>query len=119
MISGTLGLDERGQPTTPYTTTLDTRFNDELERMREHEKQVRTLTGSGSPVVAAKIAWHRLADADSFARTRVFVTAGGFIGGHLAGLSAEAVLHRPDGPVGRGPQRHRCEYLEHGAHVLA
>ncbi|PDQ34155.1 MAG: hypothetical protein B5766_13075 [Candidatus Lumbricidophila eiseniae] len=89
MISGTVGLAEDSSPTTAYTTTLDTRFNSVLEDMLgAHEPRIRELVGSGTPVIAAKVAWYRDTDPRAFDRTRVFVTAGGLVGRHLAGLAA-------------------------------
>jgi xylulokinase len=89
MVSGTIGIDHDGQPTTAYTTTLDTRFSPDLDLMiSSHGAKVRELVGSGSPVIAAKIAWYRRTKPEQFARTSVFLGAGGFVGGHLAGLGA-------------------------------
>src|SRR6218665_1787633 len=89
MISGTVGLAEDSSPTTAYTTTLDTRFNSVLEDMLgAHEPRIRELVGSGTPVIAAKVAGYRDTDPRAFDRTRVFVTAGGLVGRHLAGLAA-------------------------------
>lgn len=89
MVSGTIGIDDDGRPTTAYTTTLDTRFTPDLEAMvANHGVRVRALVGSGSPVFAAKIAWYRRTSPEEFARTSVFLGAGGFVGGHLAGLGA-------------------------------
>jgi xylulokinase len=96
MVSGAVGLDEHGHATTPYTTTLDTRFNTELEAMvRNHERTIRQSVGSGTPVVAAKIAWYRRSDPEAYARTQVFVTAGGLVGAHLAGLGADEAFIDP------------------------
>ena len=95
MISGTVGLGADGRPTTPYTTTLDTRFAPHLQRMLAHEDQIRPLVGSGAPVVAAKIAWYRDAFPEVFERTDVFVLAGGLIGAHLAELAADEAVIDP------------------------
>jgi len=89
MVSGTIGIDDDGRPTTAYTTTLDTRFGPDLDSMvSSHGAEVRELVGSGSPVIAAKIAWYRRTNPEQFSRTSVFLGAGGFVGGHLAGLGA-------------------------------
>ncbi len=95
MISGTIGIAEDGSPTTPYTTTLDTRFGSALNRMLVHGDTIRAQSGTGTPVVAAKIAWYREQFPEVFARTRRFVLAGGFIGGHLAGLGAQDAFVDP------------------------
>lgn len=87
MVSGAVGIGSDGRPTTAYTTTLDTRFNSDLEQMvAGHERSIRRLVGSSSPVVAAKAAWYRRTQPEVFDRTSVFVTAGGLVGAHLAGL---------------------------------
>lgn len=96
MISGAVGLGPDGRPSTTYTTTLDTRFNRHLSHMTaHHESRIRELVGSGIPVVAGKIAWCRETFPDQFDRTQVFVTAGGLVGCHLAGLSAEHAFIDP------------------------
>ena len=90
MISGTVGIDFNGSPTTPYTTTLDTRYSKYMDQMiKSSEARIRELVGSGSPVIAAKIRWHLEHDPRQASRTRKFVTAGGLVGTHLAGLKAE------------------------------
>ncbi|MBP6996056.1 MAG: hypothetical protein KBB39_07970 [Phycicoccus sp.] len=95
MISGAVGLAADGTPSTAYTTTLDTRFNHDLDRMLRHADAIRSRCGSGAPVVAAKIAWYRDRFPKDFARTARFVLAGGLIGGHLAGLRAEDAFVDP------------------------
>jgi xylulokinase len=90
MISGTVGIDADGAPTTPYTTTLDTRYSKYMDQMiKSSEARIRELVGSGSPVIAAKIRWHLEHDPKQASRTRKFVTAGGLVGAHLAGLKAD------------------------------
>lgn len=95
MISGAVGLGADGTPTTPYTTTLDTRSNEDMQPMAVHEARIRELVGSGVPVIAAKIAWCRRTQPEVFAKTRVFVTAGGLVTGHFAGLGAEDAVIDP------------------------
>ena len=89
MISGVMGVDSQWNPTTAYTTPLDMRFGDQLDRITEaHGEKIRRLTGSGMAVIGPKIAWLREAFPEDFARTEVFVTATGFVVGKLAGLRA-------------------------------
>lgn len=96
MVSGTVGIGADGVPTTAYTTTLDTRFAPDLDRMiAEHESLIRRMVGSTSPVVVAKAAWYRRTQPEAYGRTRVFVTAGGLVGMHLAGLSADEAFVEP------------------------
>lgn len=95
MVSGTVGLGADGKPTTAYTTTLDTRCNDDLVTMARHERSIRARVGSGTPLVAAKIAWYRRTQPEVFDRTMVFVTAGGLITGHFAGLGPDEAVIEP------------------------
>ena len=96
MISGTVGINDEGVPTTPYTTTLDTRFSSHMDQMiKSYEPRIRELVGSGSPVIAAKILWHLENASKSQSVTSKFVTAGGLVGGHLAGLKAEDAFVDP------------------------
>lgn len=96
MISGTVGVNDEGVPTTPYTTTLDTRFSSYMDQMIEfYEPRIRQLVGSGSPVIAAKILWHLENISNSQKSTKKFVTAGGLVGSHLAGLKAEDAFVDP------------------------
>jgi xylulokinase len=90
MISGTVGINSEGVPTTPYTTTLDTRFSKQMDHMiQSFESRIRELVGSGAPVIAAKIKWHLEHDSKLASNTSKFVTAGGLVGAHLAGLKAD------------------------------
>jgi xylulokinase len=96
MVSGAIGIDVDGRPTTAYTTTLDTRFNPDLEAMiTGYGREIRDLVGSGTPVIAAKIAWYRRTQPEVFTRTSAFIGAGGFVGGHLAGLTAAEAFIDP------------------------
>jgi xylulokinase len=90
MISGTMGIDAAGEPTTPYTTTLDIRFTPELNAVMEgfHEP-IRRLTGAGQPCFAPKMQWIRREFPEVYARTAKFVTAAGYVAGQLAGLRGE------------------------------
>ncbi len=88
MISGTMGVDEAGEPTTPYTTTLDVRFNPELNHvMGSFHEPIRRLTGAGQPCFAPKMLWIRREAPDAYTRTAKFVTAAGYVAGKLAGLA--------------------------------
>lgn len=90
MISGVMGVDAEWKPTTAYTTPLDMRYGDTLNRiMAEHERMVRRTTGSGMAVIGPKIAWIKAAFPDAFSRTRKFVTATGYVAGKLAALKPE------------------------------
>ena len=96
MISGTVGINSEGLPTTAYTTTLDTRFSSHMDQMiKSCEPRIRELVGSGSPVIAAKILWHLENKSSLESTTSKFVTAGGLVGGHLAGLKAESAFVDP------------------------
>ena len=89
MISGTLGIDEDGDATTPYTTTLDTRFFPQLNWTLENfHDPIRRLTGSGQPTIAPKMLWIRDEFPDVYKRTAKFVTISGYIVGKMAGLPA-------------------------------
>lgn len=94
MISGAMGIDEAGDATTPYTTTLDTRFAPHLDYVLDHfHDPIRQLTGSGQPTIAPKMLWIRQAFPDLYARSAKFVTISGYVLGKLAGLPAgEAFL---------------------------
>lgn len=90
MISGVMGVDEAGDATTPYTTTLDTRFFPQLNWTLQHfHEPIRRLTGSGQPTIAPKILWIRQTYPDVYHRTAKFVTISGYILGKLAGLPAD------------------------------
>lgn len=93
MISGAMGIDDAGDATTPYTTTLDQRFTPQLNRVldRFHDP-IRELTGSGQPTVAPKILWIREEFPDVYRRTAKFVTISGYVLGKLAGLSAQEAV---------------------------
>jgi xylulokinase len=89
MISGTMGIDAQGDATTPYTTTLDTRFFPQLNWVLEHfHDPIRQLTGSGQPTIAPKMLWVREAFPDVYQATARFVTVSGYILGKMAGLAA-------------------------------
>jgi xylulokinase len=88
MISGTLGLDAEGEATTPYTTTLDTRFTPELNHVMDHfHDPIRRLTGAGQPCFAPKMLWLRREFPEAYARTENFVTIASYVAGKLTGLS--------------------------------
>ena len=90
MQSGTMGIDAHGDSTTPYTTTLDLRFNPYLDQMldRFHDP-IRRLTGSGQPTIAPKMLWIREEFPDVYKVTAKFVTISGFLLGKMAGFSAD------------------------------
>ncbi|MBX7234654.1 MAG: xylulose kinase [Caldilineales bacterium] len=90
MISGTMGVDDAGDATTPYTTTLDQRFTPQLNRIldRFHDP-IRELTGSGQPTIAPKMLWIREEFPDVYRRTAKFVTISGYLLGKMAGLTAQ------------------------------
>lgn len=89
MISGTMGIDDDGDATTPYTTTLDTRFFPQLNWTLENfHDPIRLLTGSGQPTIAPKMLWIRDEFPDVYRRTAKFVTISGYILGKMAGLPA-------------------------------
>ena len=91
MISGTVGIDDEGRPTTPYTSTLDTRYRPFLDAVTERcAEAVRELTGSAKPTVGPKALWVRATTPDAFARTRSWVSATTYVGMRLAGLTADA-----------------------------
>jgi xylulokinase len=90
MISGTLGIDSDGDPTTPYTTTLDLRFAPQLNWVMERfHAVIREKTGSGQPTIAPKMMWIRDEFPDVYGRTAKFVTVTGYLAGKMAGLSAD------------------------------
>lgn len=90
MISGTMGIDDSGDATTPYTTTLDQRFTPQLNRVldRFHDP-IRELTGSGQPTIAPKMLWIREEFPDVYRRSAKFVTISGYLLGKMAGLPAQ------------------------------
>jgi len=89
MQSGTLGIDASGDPTTPYTTTLDLRFAPYLNSVLEqHHDLLRSQTGSGQPTIAPKIMWIRDEFPDAYKRTRKFTTISSYLLAKLAGLTA-------------------------------
>jgi xylulokinase len=88
MMSGTIPIGMDGQPTGPYTTTLDQRASKWLmDGVRKHGSAIGEQTGSAQPVFAAKIQWIRDEMPDVFRRTAKFMTAGSFVASKLAGLS--------------------------------
>lgn len=90
MMSGALAIDETGRAITPYTTTLDTRFSTELDRMLDSEgPRIRALTGSGQPTLAPKIAWLRDTSAAVSDRGVKFVLAGSLVAGRLGAIPAD------------------------------
>ncbi len=90
MISGTMGIDDAGDATTPYTTTLDQRFTPQLNRVLERfHDPIRELTGSGQPTIAPKMLWIREEFPDVYRRSAKFVTISGYVLGKMAGLSAQ------------------------------
>ncbi len=90
MQSGAMGIDAEGNPTTPYTTTLDLRFNPYLDQTldRFHDP-IRRLTGSGQPTIAPKMLWIREEFPDVYRATAKFVTISGYLLGKMAGFSAD------------------------------
>ncbi len=93
MQSGTVGLDSVGQPTMPFSSTLDTRFSPYLNRvLDQHHDQIRLKTGSGQPTIAPKILWLQAEFPEVYKRTRKFVTISGYLHAQLAGLSVDDVF---------------------------
>lgn len=90
MISGAMGIDAAGEPTTPYTTTLDMRFARQLNYVTDHfHALIREKTGSGQPTIAPKMMWIRDEFSDVYKKTAKFVTISGYILGKMAGLSGD------------------------------
>jgi xylulokinase len=90
MISGAMGIDANGDATTPYTTTLDTRFNPHLNYVLDNfHDPIRQKTGSGQPTIAPKMRWIRQEFPDVYHQTAKFVTISGYILGQMAGLKAD------------------------------
>ena len=88
MISGTMGIDAAGEATTPYTTTLDTRFTPHLDHVLEQfHDPIREQTGSGQPTFAPKMLWLRDEFSDLYRKTAKFVTITSYVSGKMAGLS--------------------------------
>ncbi len=93
MISGVLGIDSDGEATTPYTTTLDLRFNSHLNHVLDNFHDViREKTGSGQPTIAPKMLWIREEFPDVYKQTAKFVTISGYVLGKLAGLSGDEAV---------------------------
>jgi len=93
MQSGVLGIGADGNPTTPYTTTLDLRFAPYLSRVLErHHDQIRSITGSGQPTIAPKIMWIRDAFPEAYRRTVKFATISGYLLAKLAGLPTDDIF---------------------------
>ena len=90
MISGAVGIDKGGRPTTPYTSTLDTRYRTFLNAVTERcAGAVPELTGSAKPTVGPKALWVRATMPDAFADTRSWVPATTYVGMRLAGLAGD------------------------------
>ena len=90
MISGAVGIDKGGRPTTPYTSTLDTRYRTFLNVVTERcAGAVPELTGSAKPTVGPKALWVRATMPDAFADTRSWVPATTYVGMRLAGLAGD------------------------------
>jgi sugar (pentulose or hexulose) kinase len=93
MQSGVLGIGANGNPTTPYTTTLDLRFAPYLNRVLDrHHDQIRSITGSGQPTIAPKIMWIRDAFPDAYRQTAKFATISGYLLAKLAGLQTDEIF---------------------------
>jgi xylulokinase len=97
MMSGALAVDRRGAPLTWYTTTLDTRFNEQLlsfERMTGGSSSA--LTGSGQATLAPKAMWilRQLAPADA-ALIAKFTLAGDYVARALTGGYADQAVIDP------------------------
>lgn len=93
MQSGVLGIGADGNPTTPYTTTLDLRFVPYLNRvLDQHHDQIRSITGSGQPTIAPKIMWIRDAFPAAYQQTAKFATISGYLLAKLAGLRADEIF---------------------------
>lgn len=91
MISGTLGIDEEGEAVTPYTTTLDQRFNPYLnEALARCGDLIRQKTGSGLPTLAPKMMWIRSEMPDLYRRCYKFTVLGDYILGKMAGVKGDA-----------------------------
>ena len=93
MQSGALGVGADGDPTTPYTTTLDQRFTPYLNSvLDQHHDLIRSQTGSGQPTIAPKIMWIRNEFPDVYKRTSKFTTISSYLLAKLAGLSTEEIF---------------------------
>jgi xylulokinase len=93
MQSGVLGVDARGLPATPYTTTLDTRFTPYLDRvMAAHEESIRRTSGAAQPCYAPKVQWVRAEFPGAYARTFRFMTVGDYLTCRLTGRVGEELF---------------------------
>ena len=93
MQSGILGVGADGRPTTPYTTTLDTRFAPDLDHvMRVHEQDIRRISGAAQPCYAPKLHWIRRDNPDAFARTWRFMTIGDYLTCRLSGRTQDSLF---------------------------
>ena len=93
MVAGVMGVDAHNRPTTAYTTTLDTRFAPQFDGLvQRHGPDIRRLTGSGIPAMAAKIARIRDTWPDGDRDTARYVTIAGHVLGALTGGAAEDLV---------------------------
>jgi len=96
MMSGAVPIDAAGEPTAPYTTTLDTRFSRYLAAVQQScGTSLRRLTGSTQATLGPKIAWIQEEFPEIAARTRKYVAAGSLVAAYLAGLDAEGAFIDP------------------------
>jgi len=89
-MSGCMGIDGRGGPAAPWTSTLDTRFSPYLDRfMTGYEPEIRQLNGALQPCFGPKIAWLREELPELYRASEKFVILAGHVAGRLAGLTAD------------------------------
>jgi xylulokinase len=93
MISGAMGIDARGDATTPYTTTLDMRFAPQLNHVMDRfHDLIRAQTGSGQPTIGPKMMWIRDEFPEIYRNTAKFVTITGYMVCQLAELAADKAM---------------------------
>jgi xylulokinase len=89
-MSGCLGIDRDGHAVTPWSSTLDTRFDPYCDRfVGEHEADIRRLTGGCQPCLGPKIAWMQTESPTTTRRVERFVLLAGYVAARMAGLPAD------------------------------
>ena len=93
MISGALGVDRRGAPTTSYTTLMDRRHIRHAEAVVERVgRRLIERTGSHQPYLGPKVTWIKNEYPDVDKRTAKWLPITAFVGMRVTGANPSAAV---------------------------
>ncbi len=89
-MAGFMGVGEGWEDVTGWSCSLDTRYVEWAEKMRdEHGELIRTLCGTSAPLMAPKIRWFSETCPERAGKIKKYVMLNGYILGRLGGIPVE------------------------------